>query len=530
MVGCDEGKPSASARCGGRRDGHVPSREGPPPAGQGDPVAARPRPPLSGRDARLADVGGHVIRAEAGCLTDQSTGPVSTSSAERICRSRSWPRRASRLRLSADTRPLDARRLNEGDGFGTNRERISDEESVRTEGAERRRPPLTAASRRIERRPAGARGEATRRRDAQPHRSGGRRGWDGKAGGRLTPRGTQGMSDNHADLDTGRRSGVERIGNGGDRGNRCSVSPLGPVLAQAAPGIGHGTLECRHAGPRMAESQRGQCRRRADGTPADSSFAMGGYSAHTRVQHRDGAHEARRGALGKSHRGSEVVAAGPSARRPVFSFVLSRQPTGLAEKVRLRCPHIAQADFGRDAPIPTAARLSAEGGRLVDPVARGSSSQACDRVPNPAQQRVGLSRVRRKQAEDLKPNPRPAERHEDDPDHDHALTSGAAGMTRTSWRSGRRVATGSSPALSRSRAMARSVGHLSAPLSSVLRRPGDFKPSRAASSRWVQPFDFRHEAHCMLRMFCNSEHRVNRACSEKPGLHALPAASCCSHD
>jgi len=181
MVGCDEGKAIASARCGGRRDGHVPSREGPPPAGQGDPVAARPRPPLSGRHARLADVDGHVMIAGAGSATGQSVGPVSASSAKGTCRSRSWPRRARRLRRRAVNRPLAKRQENSLLTNGTNRELDSVGVTVRVMGAGVRRPALTDSALLQKRRPADVRGEATRRRGAQPHRSGGRRGW-GDAG------------------------------------------------------------------------------------------------------------------------------------------------------------------------------------------------------------------------------------------------------------------------------------------------------------------------------------------------------------
>ncbi len=45
--------------------------------------------------------------------------------------------------------------------------------------------------------------------------------------------------------------------------------------------------------------------------------------------------------------------------------------------------------------------------------------------------------------------------------------------------------------------MARSVGQTSAPLSNVLIRPFERRPSRVASSSWDQPFDFRHNVGCI---------------------------------
>lgn len=51
-------------------------------------------------------------------------------------------------------------------------------------------------------------------------------------------------------------------------------------------------------------------------------------------------------------------------------------------------------------------------------------------------------------------------------------------ITRTSWRSGRRSATWTTPRVRRSMAMARSVGQGSAPDSRELMRPRDFRPSR----------------------------------------------------
>ena len=63
--------------------------------------------------------------------------------------------------------------------------------------------------------------------------------------------------------------------------------------------------------------------------------------------------------------------------------------------------------------------------------------------------------------------------------NNHADTwlSVGARMTRTSWRSGRKVATGTSPKEMRSTVIARSVGHRSTPRSKRLTRPFDWRPS-----------------------------------------------------
>lgn len=74
----------------------------------------------------------------------------------------------------------------------------------------------------------------------------------------------------------------------------------------------------------------------------------------------------------------------------------------------------------------------------------------------------------------------------------HAAPSGW--MTCTSLRSGRRVATVTSPDVRRSMAMAISADTLSAPLSRALTCARDLKPSRIAKSAWVKPDFLRHSA------------------------------------
>lgn len=245
MVGCDEGKATASARCGGRQGGCVPDCESPPPAGTGDQRAARSRPPLSGRRDRLADVGEHVLSAGADRPAGLPAGPVSTSSAEGVCRSRSWPRRASRLRLRAVKRPLAKRLENKLLTNGTNRELDSVGVTVRVMGAEARRPALTDSAVLNKRRPADVRGGARRRRGAQPHRSGGRRGWgDGRCEqsclapalvGTLTRGGGQLLTDDHTDT----RFLL--------RGERQSIGLL--RRRYALPGVAHGRASCTTISP-----------------------------------------------------------------------------------------------------------------------------------------------------------------------------------------------------------------------------------------------------------------------------------------
>lgn len=70
---------------------------------------------------------------------------------------------------------------------------------------------------------------------------------------------------------------------------------------------------------------------------------------------------------------------------------------------------------------------------------------------------------------------RNAEEHPSD--HADTRLSAGARMTRTSWRSGRKVATGTSPKEMRSTVIARSVGHRSTPRSKRLTRPFDWRPS-----------------------------------------------------
>lgn len=177
MVGCDEGKATASARAGGRRRGCVPGRCVSPPAKTDGQAAADAQSLVSDRRGRLADVGGHCDLAVAADRQPALAGDrVRASSAEGLHRTRSratWP--SSWRRMAVRRAIVDRAGGRISLTFGTNRELSGDGLSRCEQGAVR--PALTAgcpARRSSSRRQQ--EGQQTRRRDARPIRSGGRRG------------------------------------------------------------------------------------------------------------------------------------------------------------------------------------------------------------------------------------------------------------------------------------------------------------------------------------------------------------------
>lgn len=177
MVGCDESKATASARSGAVGRGRVPGCEAPPPAGTSGQETGAPRSPESGRRCRFADVGRHSTSAGPESAVGHPAAKVRACSAEGLQRSRSratlassWRRRAVSRAATADLVRRPPLRT------GTNRELSESGVSDAGEGAAR--PPVIAL------RPAGGvtsrrqrKGQTTtRRRDARPVRSGGRRG------------------------------------------------------------------------------------------------------------------------------------------------------------------------------------------------------------------------------------------------------------------------------------------------------------------------------------------------------------------
>mgnify|MGYP003666282923 FL=1 len=190
LVGLDEGKAIASARRGGRRDARVPGRFSSPPAKSDGQAAATTRSPLSDRRGRLADVGGHSMSAGPGQRPAFTGDLVRAWSAEGLQRSRSsatWL--SSRRRSDVSRAAAVGRNGRILSTFGTNRE-LPDVGLTRTaKGA--LRPPVTClhlvqetTSRRR------GRGRWTRRRDAQPVRSGGRRGGCGEGDARPSQAGS----------------------------------------------------------------------------------------------------------------------------------------------------------------------------------------------------------------------------------------------------------------------------------------------------------------------------------------------------
>lgn len=191
MVGCDEGKPHASARAGGETVRVRTWARSSAPGGSGAQDAAAARSPGE-RRARLADVVRHGVSAGRGLRPVDPKGGAKRQKAAPFDRGRNIPcRRRSRSRHSwASSRRRSAvswaqiaalrikRRISLT--FGTNRElsEIGLAEEVRA----RSRPALTAA--RLQRKTSSRRREGSRqrprRRDARPVRSGGRReGWSG---------------------------------------------------------------------------------------------------------------------------------------------------------------------------------------------------------------------------------------------------------------------------------------------------------------------------------------------------------------
>lgn len=175
IVGCDEGKAIARTRLGRALDASVPGRCSSPPA-KSDGQAGKAAAP-SGDDggARLADVGGHCVMAgatvgAAALATDQ----IKAGSAQALQGARSSATRRSRCRRIDDsaTEAVDPSALRNG----TNREHLECGPAMRRQGD--MRPRIMAS------RPGGGmtsrrqrKGQTkTRRRDARPFRSGGRRG------------------------------------------------------------------------------------------------------------------------------------------------------------------------------------------------------------------------------------------------------------------------------------------------------------------------------------------------------------------
>lgn len=174
MVGCDEGKAAASAPsgCGGRSD-----REAPPPAGMSGQVTEAARSSSSGRRRRLADVGRHSMSAGAAWAPRIAGARDRTSPAEAVHRSRdraAWPssRRRSDVNRSRPARDARGAALTNG----TNREHPKAGATAKGQGA--MRPAVTAAApgRGVTSRRQREGQTTTRRRDARPVRSGGRRG------------------------------------------------------------------------------------------------------------------------------------------------------------------------------------------------------------------------------------------------------------------------------------------------------------------------------------------------------------------
>lgn len=177
MFGFDEGKAVASACCSGRRCACVDGREFPPPAGSGGRAAATAQSPSSDRRERLADVGRHSTSAGPGARPGHPGRAVRAWSAGRPCRSRSRASWASRRRRSRAMHAADRRRDDRVSlTFGTNRELAEIGRAPVIGGDAPPRLMWTAAGGKWSSRRR-ARGVVdTRRRDARPIRSGGRRG------------------------------------------------------------------------------------------------------------------------------------------------------------------------------------------------------------------------------------------------------------------------------------------------------------------------------------------------------------------
>lgn len=191
MVGLDGGKTAAPARCGGRKGACVVDRRSPPPAGSGGRSAAMARSPLSDRRGRLADVCGHAMSAGPGAGPGHPGRSFRAWSAQGLGRSRSraswasrrlrrWVIRARWPARRATSAHARARAATDADNasltFGTNRE-LSRFGRARWSGGGA--PPRIMRRDQVRkvssRRPGWGEG-STRRRDAQPARSGGWRG------------------------------------------------------------------------------------------------------------------------------------------------------------------------------------------------------------------------------------------------------------------------------------------------------------------------------------------------------------------
>lgn len=191
MFGFDEGKASARDRRGGGQSGGVPARGSPPPAGSNELAAARPLSPRNGVCGRLADVGRHSTSAGPEGAAAHAVAVIRAWSAQGLQRMRSsatcasnWRRRcvmrarwpALRSNSAYATWYGASRRISLT--FGTNREPSGDGLTLVEQGASR--PALMAGcpGRRSTSRRHGRGRTSTRRRDARPIRSGGRRGQD----------------------------------------------------------------------------------------------------------------------------------------------------------------------------------------------------------------------------------------------------------------------------------------------------------------------------------------------------------------